>query len=90
MCRRKRRCRPDGESAVYEGRVEGTLTWPPRGTLGFGVARLIMLSGVNVRGFGPEDPDPPEALERLKQVLPQLLTAQELRELERLITEGES
>src|SRR5690606_21969522 len=27
---------PDGESAVYEGRAEGTLTWPPRGALGFG------------------------------------------------------
>ena len=27
---------PDGEQAVYEGRVDGTLTWPPRGELGFG------------------------------------------------------
>jgi XTP/dITP diphosphohydrolase len=27
---------PDGENAVYEGRAEGTLTWPPRGTMGFG------------------------------------------------------
>lgn len=27
---------PDGETAVYEGRVDGSLTWPPRGTLGFG------------------------------------------------------
>lgn len=27
---------PDGESAVYEGTVDGTLTWPPRGNLGFG------------------------------------------------------
>ena len=27
---------PDGESAVYEGRANGTLTWPPRGILGFG------------------------------------------------------
>ena len=27
---------PDGEQAVYEGRADGTLTWPPRGTLGFG------------------------------------------------------
>jgi XTP/dITP diphosphohydrolase len=27
---------PDGETAVYEGRADGTLTWPPRGTLGFG------------------------------------------------------
>lgn len=27
---------PDGESALYEGSAPGTLTWPPRGTLGFG------------------------------------------------------
>jgi XTP/dITP diphosphohydrolase len=27
---------PDGEHAVYEGRAMGTLTWPPRGTMGFG------------------------------------------------------
>ncbi|WP_407921641.1 RdgB/HAM1 family non-canonical purine NTP pyrophosphatase [Aurantiacibacter marinus] len=27
---------PDGEYAVYEGRVDGTLTWPPRGEMGFG------------------------------------------------------
>jgi len=27
---------PDGESAVYEGRVDGTYLWPPRGTMGFG------------------------------------------------------
>ncbi len=27
---------PDGDSTVYEGRVDGTLTWPPRGSLGFG------------------------------------------------------
>lgn len=27
---------PDGESAVYEGRVDGAYSWPPRGTMGFG------------------------------------------------------
>lgn len=27
---------PDGEHAVYEGKCAGALTWPPRGTLGFG------------------------------------------------------
>ncbi|MCB2050504.1 MAG: RdgB/HAM1 family non-canonical purine NTP pyrophosphatase [Novosphingobium sp.] len=27
---------PDGESVVYEGRVDGTFTWPPRGDKGFG------------------------------------------------------
>ena len=27
---------PDGEHVVYEGRADGTLTWPPRGTMGVG------------------------------------------------------
>jgi len=27
---------PDGETAVYEGRIDGSLTWPPRGEMGFG------------------------------------------------------
>ena len=27
---------PDGHAEVFEGRAEGRLTWPPRGTLGFG------------------------------------------------------
>ncbi len=56
--------------------------------LGFGVARLIMMSGVNVRGFGPNDPDPPDALRRLEQALPQLLSAQELLELQTLLAEA--
>jgi XTP/dITP diphosphohydrolase len=27
---------PDGETALFEGRVQGSLVWPPRGTKGFG------------------------------------------------------
>jgi len=27
---------PDGDHAIYEGRIDGALTWPPRGKLGFG------------------------------------------------------
>lgn len=27
---------PDGSDAEFEGRIEGTLTWPPRGALGHG------------------------------------------------------
>jgi XTP/dITP diphosphohydrolase len=27
---------PDGHAEIFEGRVTGALTWPPRGTLGFG------------------------------------------------------
>jgi hypothetical protein len=55
---------------------------------GFGVARLIMMSGVNVRGIGPNDADPPEALMRLQQALPQLLSDQELDELQQLLSEA--
>ena len=36
---------PDGTSAVYEGRVDGTLIWPPRGTLGFGYDPVFVPSG---------------------------------------------
>lgn len=27
---------PDGEDVVYEGKCDGSLTWPPRGEMGFG------------------------------------------------------
>lgn len=36
---------PDGEHAVYEGRIDGTLTWPPRGTLGFGYDPVFVPDG---------------------------------------------
>ena len=54
---------------------------------GFGVARLMMMSGVNVRGFAPQDPEQPESLERVQRALPELLSALELRELERILSE---
>ncbi len=39
---------PDGESAVYEGRVEGTYAWPPRGTMGFGYDPVFVPAGRDV------------------------------------------
>ncbi|HTN15712.1 MAG TPA: RdgB/HAM1 family non-canonical purine NTP pyrophosphatase [Sphingomonadaceae bacterium] len=36
---------PDGDSAVYEGRAAGTLTWPPRGTMGFGYDPVFVPTG---------------------------------------------
>ncbi len=33
---------PDGEHAIYEGKCAGSLTWPPRGTLGFGYDPVFM------------------------------------------------
>ncbi len=36
---------PDGEYAVYEGRVDGTITWPPRGDKGFGYDPIFVAQG---------------------------------------------
>jgi XTP/dITP diphosphohydrolase len=46
---------PDGDSAVYEGRVDGALTWPPRGTLGFGYDPVFVPQGRDVT-FAELDP----------------------------------
>ena len=36
---------PDGETAVYEGSAPGTLTWPPRGEMGFGYDPVFIPKG---------------------------------------------
>lgn len=47
---------PDGEQAVYEGRADGTLTWPPRGTRGFGYDPVFVPQGHDLT-FGELDPE---------------------------------
>ncbi len=46
---------PDGETAVYEGRANGMLTWPPRGTMGFGYDPVFVPLG-ETRTFAEHDP----------------------------------
>ena len=46
---------PDGEHAVYEGRVDGTLTWPPRGDKGFGYDPVFVPQG-RTETFAEIDP----------------------------------
>lgn len=36
---------PDGETAVYEGRVDGRYSWPPRGDRGFGYDPVFVADG---------------------------------------------
>lgn len=36
---------PDGEAEYFRGEVEGTLVWPPRGTLGFGYDPVFLPNG---------------------------------------------
>ena len=47
---------PDGDSAVYEGIVDGTLVWPPRGKRGFGYDPVFLPDG-REETFGEMDPE---------------------------------
>ena len=47
---------PDGEYAIYEGRADGTLIWPPRGTLGFGYDPVFVPKGYEMT-FAQLEPD---------------------------------
>jgi XTP/dITP diphosphohydrolase len=47
---------PDGECAVYEGRADGSCTWPPRGTMGFGYDPIFVPNG-RFETFAELDPE---------------------------------
>ena len=47
--------KPDGETAVFEGEIEGTLTFPPRGDKGFGYDPIFVANGMT-ETFGEIDP----------------------------------
>ena len=46
---------PDGPAVVVEGRIDGTLTFPPRGDLGFGYDPIFVPAG-HSRTFGEMAP----------------------------------
>ncbi|MFQ5467189.1 MAG: RdgB/HAM1 family non-canonical purine NTP pyrophosphatase [Kiloniellaceae bacterium] len=46
---------PDGAFEVFEGRVEGKLVWPPRGTRGFGYDPMFVPAGFELT-FGEMEP----------------------------------
>ena len=48
-------CWPDGHSEWFEGRVDGTLVWPPRGHQGFGYDPMFVPAGHDA-SFGEMDP----------------------------------
>jgi XTP/dITP diphosphohydrolase len=45
----------DGQTENFEGRVDGTLTWPPRGDKGFGYDPIFVPAGLQAT-FGEMDP----------------------------------
>ena len=52
---------PDGESAVYEGVLRGSLVWPPRGKRGFGYDPVFVPNG-HKETFGEMDPEAKHAI----------------------------
>ncbi len=46
---------PDGAVESFEGKVHGTLVWPPRGSNGFGYDAMFVANG-DARTFGEIDP----------------------------------
>jgi XTP/dITP diphosphohydrolase len=46
----------DGQTETFDGRVDGTLVWPPRGTRGFGYDPMFVPTG-HEQTFGEFDPE---------------------------------
>ncbi len=65
---------PDGEMALFEGRVEGSLVWPPRGTQGFGYDPVFQPAG-HALTFGELEPAAKHAISHRAVAFARLVTA---------------
>jgi XTP/dITP diphosphohydrolase len=65
---------PDGECDVFEGRIEGTLVWPPRGTLGFGYDPMFQPDG-SALTFGEMAPAAKHAISHRARAFAKLIAA---------------
>ena len=65
---------PDGHVEWFEGCVEGTLVWPPRGERGFGYDPMFVPHG-HEETFGEMDPDAKHAISHRAVAFRQLVEA---------------
>ena len=65
---------PDGHQEVFEGRVDGNLTWPPRGTLGFGYDPVFVPQGRSAT-FAELDPAEKHAMSHRADAFRKLVEA---------------
>ena len=65
---------PSGETATFLGRVEGTMVWPPRGTLGFGYDPIFIPMG-GTQTYGEMNPAQKHATSHRARAMAQLLPA---------------
>jgi XTP/dITP diphosphohydrolase len=65
---------PDGHVEWFEGRVDGTLVWPPRGDKGFGYDAMFLPQG-GAQTFGEIDPAAKHAISHRADAFRQLVAA---------------
>ena len=65
---------PDGHSEWFEGRVDGSLVWPPRGDNGFGYDPIFVAAGRDVT-FGEMDPAEKHAISHRADAFRKLVAA---------------
>jgi XTP/dITP diphosphohydrolase len=65
---------PDGHTETFVGRVDGTVVWPPRGTLGFGYDPMF-LPGGGGETFGEMAPQAKDAVSHRARAFAQLRVA---------------
>ena len=65
---------PDGHVEAFEGRVDGTLVWPPRGDKGFGYDPMFVPNGFDIT-FGEMDPARKHAMSHRADAFAQLVKA---------------
>lgn len=65
---------PDGHVETFEGRVDGILVWPPRGTRGFGYDPVFLPDGENLT-FGEMEPARKHAMSHRARAFARLMAA---------------
>lgn len=65
---------PDGEELVVEGRAHGSLTWPPRGALGFGYDPVFVANGMD-QTYAEIDPEHKHAISHRADAFAKLVKA---------------
>ena len=65
---------PDGHTETFEGRIDGTLVWPPRGTRGFGYDPMFVADGYD-RTFGELDQSMKHAISHRARAFHKLVAA---------------
>lgn len=65
---------PDGHAELFEGRAEGSLTWPPRGRLGFGYDPVFVPAGKSLT-YAEIDPAEKHAISHRADAFAQLVAA---------------